>query len=165
MDYQALFAKQNELDKKIAELHPPERGENRLHKKILALQVELAELAQEQRSWKFWSVDRKPRRNHLLEEYVDVLHFAISIAFDLGVTLKEVKVVDNSNRTIEERFMGLMTGYGILGQQIVEIDSSYHDLFANTIELGLALGLKLDDIEAAYYDKNKINEKRQDEGY
>src|SRR5690606_25251306 len=95
----------------------------RLAKKILALQVELGELANEWRGFKFWSKDQEPRTkvkkvcetcggeryilisesfgfdkcsdcdgkgdfgetNPLLEEYVDCLHFILSIGLELGM--------------------------------------------------------------------------------
>lgn len=56
-----LFDLQKKLSDRINEVHPPEEGEDRKAKKILAWLVELAELAQEERSWKFWSTDKKPR--------------------------------------------------------------------------------------------------------
>ena len=61
MNLQKLFAAQAELDKHIYEQHPVEDGEDRLAKKILALQVELGECANEWRGFKYWSDDREPR--------------------------------------------------------------------------------------------------------
>src|SRR5699024_5544203 len=91
-------------------------GQDLLDKKILALQVELGELANEFRGLKFWSENQEPNVlsykcsecgftrkenidcpladehyefymigfNPLLEEYVDCLHFILSIGNDLG---------------------------------------------------------------------------------
>jgi dimeric dUTPase (all-alpha-NTP-PPase superfamily) len=52
---------QRQLDEHIEKEHPREPGEDRLAKKILALMVELGELANEWRGFKFWSNDQKPR--------------------------------------------------------------------------------------------------------
>lgn len=49
MNLSKLFEMQKELDEHIEKEHPREPGEDRLAKKILALQVELGELANE---WK-----------------------------------------------------------------------------------------------------------------
>lgn len=84
--------------------HPELRGQDNLDWKLLALQVELAECANEWRGFKKWSKDQKPRievltnnpdktdknkpwliRNLLLEEYVDCLHFILSIGLELVI--------------------------------------------------------------------------------
>src|SRR5699024_883648 len=105
MDLQPLFETQKKRDKRIIKEKGLE-GVDLLDKKILALQVELGELANEWRGFKFWSEDREPRYNTveiyvhgydgpgtntrasieeyqaqpILEEYVDCLHFILSIA-------------------------------------------------------------------------------------
>ena len=56
-----LFEMQRQLDEHIEKEHPRKPGEDRLAKKILALQVELGELANEWRGFKFWSHDQEPR--------------------------------------------------------------------------------------------------------
>lgn len=58
MNLQNLFELQKQLDEHIYEDHPVQDGEDRLAKKILALQVELGELANEWRGFKFWSNNR-----------------------------------------------------------------------------------------------------------
>ncbi|NLD21662.1 MAG: dUTPase [Bacteroidales bacterium] len=61
MNISKLFELQRQLDEHIVREHPPKEGEDRLAKKILALQVELGELANEWRGFKFWSYDQEPR--------------------------------------------------------------------------------------------------------
>ncbi len=58
MNLQRLFALQKELDLKIVSQHNLQ-AENLLQKKILALQVEIGELANETRCFKYWS-DKEP---------------------------------------------------------------------------------------------------------
>lgn len=60
MNLQELFNVQAKLDKRIVEEHGLQ-GQDLLDKKILALQVELGECANEYRAWKFWSKDQEPR--------------------------------------------------------------------------------------------------------
>src|SRR5690625_3278853 len=88
MNLAKLFEAQKELDERIVAEKGLE-GQDLLDKKILALLVELGELAQNWRGFKFWSNDQEPRtelwddrlrfHNPLLEEYVDCLHFILSI--------------------------------------------------------------------------------------
>nr|QRZ17780.1 dUTP diphosphatase [Virgibacillus sp. AGTR] len=56
MNLNKLFPIQKELDTRI-EREKGLEGQNLLDKKILALQVELGELANEWRGFKFWSKD------------------------------------------------------------------------------------------------------------
>ncbi|MEK4883449.1 dUTP diphosphatase [Bacillus sp. FSL W8-0223] len=61
MNLAKLFEMQRKLDAHIEKEHPRQPGEDRLAKKILALQVELGELANEARFFKYWSNDQEPR--------------------------------------------------------------------------------------------------------
>lgn len=61
MNLEKLFKMQKELDERILDRFPELRNEDLLDKKILALQVELGELAQNWRGFKFWKDNPKPR--------------------------------------------------------------------------------------------------------
>src|SRR5690625_2941081 len=108
MNLSKLFPIQKKLDDRIVKEKGLE-GQDLLDEKILALQVELGELANEWRGFKFWSEDQSPniiychacngygyfdstyqeacgychatgiQESPLLEEYVDCLHFMLSI--------------------------------------------------------------------------------------
>jgi dimeric dUTPase (all-alpha-NTP-PPase superfamily) len=56
-----LFEIQAGLDAEILKNHPIQPGEDRLEKKHAALLVELGEMFNEWRAFKFWSDDQKPR--------------------------------------------------------------------------------------------------------
>ncbi|MEK3887750.1 dUTP diphosphatase [Bacillus sp. FSL K6-3431] len=56
-----LFEMQKVLDDRILDEHPELKGQNNLDWKILALQVELGECANEWRGFKKWSKDQEPR--------------------------------------------------------------------------------------------------------
>lgn len=70
MNLYKLFKIQAKLDEKIVKEKGLE-GQDLLDKKILALQVELGELANEWRGFKFWSNDQKPRT----VKYIENRHF------------------------------------------------------------------------------------------
>lgn len=107
MNLKKLFEAQADLDKHIIEKKGLQ-GVDLLPNLILALQVELGECANEWRGFKYWSDDQEPRinvpyhtlsaniytgekfpdveyKNLLLEEYVDCLHFILSIGNYLGL--------------------------------------------------------------------------------
>lgn len=56
-----LFEIQRKLDAEIERKHPSVDGEDRLAKRILALQVELGECANEWRGFKFWSTNQESK--------------------------------------------------------------------------------------------------------
>src|SRR5579875_595315 len=110
MNLTKLFEIQRALDDRIVK-EKGLAGKDLVPMKLLALQVELGELANEWRGFKFWSEDQEPRLSNpncdlcegsgvyekvtdmpdypevltcvcaspLLEEYVDCLHFILSI--------------------------------------------------------------------------------------
>jgi dimeric dUTPase (all-alpha-NTP-PPase superfamily) len=189
-----LFEKQKELDERIIIEHGLE-GQDLLPQKILALQVELGELANEWRGFKFWSKDQKPRmfkqvikdgvdmtlsqwaeqganptkviiKNPLLEEYVDCLHFILSIGNDLGFneTFKPYlsKELDELNMF---KLVFLDLSYFIIYEGRMAKEVAYGQLFSRFLALGKVLGFTWEEIKMAYMDKNKVNHERQDNGY
>lgn len=77
MNLAKLFQLQENLDERIRKEHGLQ-GESLISKKVLALQVELAELANETRCFKFWSNKKASAKEIILEEYVDCLHFILT---------------------------------------------------------------------------------------
>lgn len=178
MNLQKLFNTQRELDNRIVKQHGLE-GQDLLPQKILALQVELGECANEWRGFKFWSKNQNPNLykeeidiendrfrsfNPLLEEYVDCLHFILSIGLEhkfeemLPLAIEDITCADITN----QYSMLLRTDWEIYE----EGDGGYyHEGLELFIGLGEMLGFTWEQIEQAYYDKNKINHTRQDTGY
>lgn len=200
MNLSKLFEMQRVLDKRITDVHPVQEGENRLAKKILALQVELGECANEWRGFKFWSEEQEPRmkvvikepqgqcadviKYPLLEEYVDCLHFVLSIGNEIikkyGKDLKELVLNDeilidtSSKKEIDITNQFNMLFLNTTSLYISTIDEYYdyedsigifNELFESFIGLGEMLGFTWDQIEQAYFDKNKVNHNRQATGY
>ena len=199
MNLQKLFELQRQLDEHIEREHPRQEGEDRLAKKILALFVELGELANEHRGFKYWSNDQEPRTggecscddgyidvymghgvveqdicprceglgelpNTLLEEYVDALHFILSIGLDIAepgiVNLRDVDGKEN----IIEQFIEVFDR--VRGLYFFEYDIfEYESLLAQFIKLGEMLGFSWDEVEEAYLRKNRENHQRQESGY
>lgn len=178
MNLNKLFEMQKELDEKILERFPNLRNEDLLPKKILALQVELGELANEWREFKFWSENQEPRtsavgtglrkKNPLLEEYVDCLHFILSIGLELKIKIAYARETQSNKTNITKLFTSLFVGSGIIGS--AESDNeinyvNYLSLMSDFIRLGQLLDFTWTEIEQAYLDKNKVNHARQESGY
>ncbi len=168
MNLQRLFEMQRQLDAHIEKEHPREPGEDRLAKKILALQVELGELANElPEVFKFWS-NKKNNREKALKEHVDCLHFILSIAIELGYTVDDLYVWDDEliGKT-EDIFLELMYWVVLLKskneQQRKTAFRTICYIFFNMAEQ--RLGFTWKEIEEAYLRKNAINHERQNSGY
>ncbi|PWU68303.1 dUTP diphosphatase [Gracilibacillus dipsosauri] len=187
MNWQKLLEIQGGLDEHIIDSKGLE-GQELLDKKILALQVELGELANEWRGFKFWSDDQEAKTNQfclhklewtnpLLEEYVDCLHFILSISLSLGITHEDIVVEDDlTGETVTETFnelFGYITALYTLKEVNIPASITFDDIQASVNELiecfvGLGekhLGFSWDEVEKAYLDKNKINHARQENGY
>lgn len=161
MNLEKLFALQKELDLRIRSQHHLE-AHNLIQRKILALQVEIGELANETRCFKYWSEKQPSPKDVILEEYVDCLHFILSIGLEKefpNIAI-EAKLTDTS---LTDQFLNLYIDLNdFLICQTVE---QYITLFEDFLSLGVSLGFTDKDVENAYFDKNFINHERQSVGY
>lgn len=182
-----MFEIQKEIDDRIIKEKGLE-GQDLLPNLILALQVELAECANKWRGFKHWSNDREPRicvidkkgqtakeyyKNPLLEEYVDCLHFILSIGNRIG--FNNDATIQQIMRRAEERELETNIGIGKAFSHLmslvfgfyfsIEDDWTYVKSFERFLNLGKLLGFASEQIEAAYMEKNAVNHQRQREGY
>lgn len=107
--------------------------------------------------------------NPLLNEFVDCLHFTLSIGNDLDVT-GAAATIEAANETTTLKFNNVFNLVGGLDSIVKystkdRLERYYNLLLGSLIDLGGQLGFTLGQIEAAYYDKNKINHARQESGY
>ena len=162
MNLSKLFETQKLLDNRIVDEHNL-HGQDLLPKKILSLQVELAELAQElPEVFKFWS-NKKNNYEKALVEYCDCLHFILSIGNDLELNIALYTILPFKHKTILDQFSRT---YYVIGD--LEHDPSQRELILvlqHFIALGEMLGFPWSEIEQSYYTKNSINHTRQDNLY
>jgi len=162
VNIETLYEMQKTLDARIIREKGLE-GQDLLPNTVLALQVEIGELANEWRGFKHWSNDREPRRERMLEEYVDCLHFFLSIARQLDIPVEKLEHTDSSviERETIAGFSGLMSSVGMIRVYEPAFYHSWNDFIA----LGECFGFTWDEIVAAYMDKNRVNHERQETGY
>jgi dimeric dUTPase (all-alpha-NTP-PPase superfamily) len=169
MNLEKLFETQKVLRERINY-----QGEDRFNKLVLALLVELGECANEWRGFKFWSKDQEPRvkvpvtawgepyKNPLLEEYVDCLHFVLELGLEKGYCDPD-RYLFKKEKNAADSFLTVMEI--AIKYDLYPNSDNYSLLFERFKELGEHLGFTWEKVEKAYYDKNSINHKRQDEGY
>lgn len=170
IDLPSLFSLQAKLDRKIMESHHLGETEDIVRAKVLALYVELGELANETRCFKYWSVKPPSARQEILEEYVDALHFVLSLGLSLnyqnGINIENSLLEPDHGLHREEQvkvFTNLFHQVALFAQE--SSLANYQRLFQGLIQLGQALGFSWQEIEQAYLEKNKVNHQRQEEGY
>lgn len=209
MNFTNLFEMQQQLDERIIATHPELKETDNLPWKILALQVELGECANEWRGFKKWSNDQEPRtfkrekcpycaeqgisvyspprfeqhwcetcagytvidKNPLLEEYVDCLHFILSIGLELAEewiieedyeVYRYVQGARNVENTIEQFLVvNKELAYFSVDYDVIH----YVELVSQFLGLGEMLGFTWKQVEQAYLSKNTVNHQRQEQGY
>jgi dimeric dUTPase (all-alpha-NTP-PPase superfamily) len=183
MTLEKMYEMQKALDARIIKEKGLE-GIDLLPNTVLALQVEISELANEWRGFKHWSNDREPRtsekdcffcsggdtdcpqchgRNPLLEEYVDCLHFFLSLARQLELPGEELNIMwEVPTQETVHLFSDLLTVVGLIDYNDLE---SFYDSWKIFNLLGTRLGFTFDQIAEAYVAKNRVNHERQANGY
>lgn len=160
MNLNSLFEKQKELDKYIYEKNNVTAKEV-FERKIVALLVELGELANELQLFKYWKENINIDSQRAIEEYIDVIHFAIGLAVDLGID--EYKYIDTQPMDFNKLFIGIINLATVLS--ISKEKEHAKSLIGNVITLGYQLGLTEEIVLAEYNKKNKINYERQNSNY
>ncbi|WP_373893019.1 dUTP diphosphatase [Virgibacillus sp. CBA3643] len=161
MDWKALYSMQKQLDNYIEEKHDL-LDKDVFQEKYLALLVELGELANETRCFKFWSTKPRNEKNVILEEYVDGTHFILSLGIDKGYQY-EGKELGLTVLNETEQFNHVFEACIVFKQDPTK--ANYVRLFESYLQLGELLGFTEADIQDAYLKKNEVNYVRQDQGY
>ena len=213
-----IFQEQDRLNKETAAKHEEysrltKDGLTQLY--VFAALCELGEMSNEWGDFKIWKTNRKQHRVDtcplckgegikegekcsrcggvrvypLLEEYIDVVHFCVSVAigFNLDPLIYKssrtgrkflnplpkstyhliLKLYQNlvyANVLIEESEKIPPTQKSIKNNQN-ERQKVAVDLLDTLWQLGYSLGFSDSDIEKAYFSKNQINQIRQEENY
>jgi dimeric dUTPase (all-alpha-NTP-PPase superfamily) len=178
MNLPEIFKLQKALDNRILQGHGLKRTP--FNETVLAFIVELGECANEWRGFKYWSTRQNPNkegwylddygdeviRNPLLEEFVDKLHFLVSLGLTLKIDPAAVKVSDPKNwqaEDITQQYLLIAGKANALFLYRCRVD--WEALFHMLMGLGDLLGFSQDEIFAAYKKKNAINHQRQAANY
>lgn len=157
--------KQKELDLYIQKKKGIEDSEwlydsffNKAHN--IALKTEVSEFINECRDvWKYWK-DKPVDRDKLLDEFVDVLHFATLEFNKQGISEKSFTSIVSKVYNVNNRKNGI--------EQISKLNEVDH--YADILGISLSLvinyyGFIAEDIKIAYGNKNNENYSRQQNGW
>lgn len=159
-----MYEHQKALDDRIIKKHQLE-GKNLIENKLLALLVEIGELANTTRCFKHWSLKAAAPKEETLEEFVDGIHFFISLAIEYAITPGQLVVnEDYTENELTASFIKLYEYITNIG--LIDLESELVAAFSLFIGIGEKhLGFTWDEIVQAYFEKNEVNHQRQDNGY
>lgn len=163
MNLEKLFEMQQGLDKHIQSQHELE-SEDLFDRKVLALLVEIGELANETRCFKFWSLRGPSKKEVILEEFVDGIHFILSLGIECGFTSQvSLNGYQSCTAGLTEQFLEVYQSANEF--RISRSLQHYQKLFQAYLYLASLLDFSNDEIEQAYIQKNEVNYERQQQGY
>lgn len=116
INLEELLKMQYELDTEIVKNYNTRSG-NRFDKeqsdflteRLLAMVVEIGELANATKCFKYWSQKPPESRERLLDEYADCLHFQLSLGNTLDFTAQEIQ--DAYLKKYNENIVRQIEGY------------------------------------------------------
>ena len=202
MNFKKLQAMQAKLDEAILADKALMTAEERFNKTLVALSVEIAEVANCAEHFKFWKdnkgkidydrfdvdwdyegtpiigyYDYKKGATHqisydqahhltLIEECSDALHFILSLANQVDFEINGIGThfeISKDRDSLEKNFLFLNHVIGLREFEHFHSDlEMIIDVFFIYIN---QLGISEQELEQAYYDKNKINYERLENGY
>ncbi|WP_174613998.1 dUTP diphosphatase [Virgibacillus ihumii] len=162
MNWSELYSMQRKLDNYIEAQHDLS-GRDIFKEKSLALLVELGELANETRCFKFWSTKSRNDKSVILEEYVDGVHFLLSLGLEKGFEYRGGNNLAACAANETDQFNRVFSASIEFREYPTEVN--YKALFEYFVQLGELLGFEEKAIQKAYLEKNEINYERQDQGY
>lgn len=199
MNFKKLQAMQAKLDEAILADKAPMTQEERFNKTLVALSVEIAEVANTVEHFKFWKdnkgkIDRgrfsvihifheeelveveytedstgvqytdwEAYKLTLVEECSDALHFILSLANQGNCELISYQKRVGCDGGLEEAY--LIIQECISDNDSEELFVGVQDIINWFIRYVELLGITPKELEQAYYDKNKINYERLENGY
>lgn len=161
LDLTELFNLQHELDLEIQKHHNVSYKETR-DKRSLALLVELGELANETRCFKFWSFKPASSKEIVLDEYSDGMHFFISLGIDIDIKDRTF-YFDDYEGDLSKGFLEVYSLASIFFKTRKEND--YLKAFTLFLSLYKILGFEINDIILGYKKKCEVNHVRQKDNY
>lgn len=182
MKLDRLYEMQEKLDKYILQNNYKRTGKSisrqeLFSKTILALLVEVGELANTTRCFKHWSTKGMMEKEVILEEISDAYHFYASIGNQLNIKMDNDDLnyaktkIDIKNSSMVD-MLNVLCSFIIRVRDEIMSQGEYEIMRKAYIGAGqtlysipMKLGFTDEEVEQAYLKKHKENYRRQREGY
>lgn len=161
INLEKLYFYQKQLDDEIAIKHNVSY-ETTFKKRLLSLLVEIGELANETRCFKYWSNKGPSSKEIVMDEYADGLHFFLSLGIPLK-TDKYIYEINSNNASLVEQFHKLYALITSLKDNYCLKD--YQIAFQYYLNLAVSLNMSEEDIISSYMKKLQVNHHRQETNY
>ena len=161
IELEELFKAQEQLDLTIAKNHGITYKTTR-PRRLMACLVEIGELANATRCFKYWSNKGPEADEIVLDEYADGLHFFLSLGVDIQTSKKTYNLTKHEKDTTAQF---LLIYHRLDEFRKKQDDKSYIRAFQAFLNLLPLLGYKWKDLREAYYKKLGVNYNRQETNY
>ena len=156
-----LFKAQAQLDATIAENHNISYETTR-HRRIMACYVEIGELANTTRCFKYWSNKGSEAEEIVLDEFADGLHFFLSLGVDIKTSKRSYNLTKHADN-LTDQFLEVYHRLDAFRKK--QDDVSYIKAFQAFLNLLPLLKFRWVKLKDAYYKKLGVNYKRQETNY
>ncbi|MFA5603769.1 MAG: dUTP diphosphatase [Bacilli bacterium] len=158
--FNELYEENKKLDKIFCDLYDNNR--DIFEKNVLELLVELGELANETRCFKYWSNKRPSDKSIILDEFADcmimVLYFCNILKIDLNEEFGELE-----DKNVIQLFIYLYHESSMLLEDFTKL--RIKNILGNLVKLGDALGFSDEDIINGGLLKIERNKLRIENGF
>lgn len=161
IELEELFIAQAKLDATIAENHHITYQSTR-HRRIMACLVEIGELANATRCFKYWSNKGKEADDIILDEFADGLHFFLSLGVDIKTSKRSYNRTKHQDN-LTDQFLEVYHRLDVFRKK--QDDASYIKAFQSFLNLLPLLGYRWSDLRKAYFKKLGVNYNRQETNY
>ena len=161
IDLEELFQAQEQLDLAIAQNHDITYATTR-HRRFMACYVEIGELANATRCFKYWSNKGAEEDEIVLDEFADGLHFFLSLGVDIKTSKRSYNLTKHMDN-LTDQFLEVYHRLDVFRKK--QDDVSYIKAFQAFLNLLPLMGYKWKQLRDAYYKKLGVNYKRQENNY
>ena len=161
IELEELFKAQAQLDATIAQNHGISYQTTR-PRRIMACYVEIGELANATRCFKYWSNKGSEEDVIVLDEFADGLHFFLSLGVDIKTSKRSYNITKHCDN-LTDQFLEVYHRLDTFRKK--QDDVSYIKAFQAFLNLLPLLGYRWNKLRGAYYKKLGVNYNRQETNY
>jgi dimeric dUTPase (all-alpha-NTP-PPase superfamily) len=156
-----LLAEQAKLDAHIQQQHQVSYASTR-EKRLLALLVEVGEMINETKTFKFWSKKPSAEKPIILDEYADGLHFLLSLSIEVQSRQFNYEIT-TSSKTLTQATIEVFQTISDLSKTFTS--AALEKSFQHYLNLIPLLGFTSEEVVDAYFKKLGVNYTRQKNAY